>query len=78
MKILLDILRKVRIMRKLAFDLQEMGIIKKLHPTKFEAEDHQKTLLAKACYSLTNEEKDIFCQVLKGVKLSDSCASNTP
>nr|XP_010918420.1 uncharacterized protein LOC105042798 [Elaeis guineensis] len=69
-----EILGKTKDHGNARFDLRDMGIRKKLHP--IESEDHQKILLAKACYSLTNDEKDGFCQVLKGVKLPDGCASN--
>ena len=51
-----------------------MGTRKNLHPK--DTEDSKRTKLAKACFSMTNREKSIFCAVLKTTKLPDSSTSN--
>lgn len=56
------------------FDLQEMGIRKELHPKR--TGNSGKHSYSKACFSLSSEEKDMFCNVIKGAKFPDGCASN--
>ncbi|XP_028227067.1 uncharacterized protein LOC114408176 [Glycine soja] len=51
-----------------------MGIRKKLHPMM--TNDGKCVMYAKACFSITSNEKTIFCGVLKKVKMPDGCASN--
>ena len=51
-----------------------MGIRKDLHPK--DAGDDTRTKFAKACFSMTNGEKSVFCGVLKTAKLPDGSASN--
>ena len=71
---LLDITRKTKDHLNAHLDLVDMGIKKNLHPR--ESNDSKKIVLAKASFSMTTEEKYIFCNVLKGAKLPDSSASN--
>ncbi|XP_057747099.1 uncharacterized protein LOC130966327 [Arachis stenosperma] len=71
---LLDISGKTKDHTNARYDLQEMGIRKNLHPKKTNG--RKKVKLAKACYSMTNAEKSIFCDVLKTAKLPDGSASN--
>ncbi|XP_019233202.1 PREDICTED: uncharacterized protein LOC109213820 [Nicotiana attenuata] len=55
------------------YDLQEIGIRKELQPR----EDDNGTLsLAQACFSMSPEEKSLFCTVIKNAKLPKGCASN--
>ncbi|KAH0688879.1 hypothetical protein KY289_016237 [Solanum tuberosum] len=56
------------------YDLKDMGIRKNLHPK--DTKDSKRTKFAKACFSMTNGEKSIFCGVLKTTKLPDGSASN--
>uniref|UniRef100_A0A803N617 Uncharacterized protein n=1 Tax=Chenopodium quinoa TaxID=63459 RepID=A0A803N617_CHEQI len=51
-----------------------MGIRGELHPV--DADDERYVLLPKASFSMTKEEKSIFCCVLKKAKLPQGCASN--
>lgn len=71
---LLDIPGKTRDHEKARFDLQEMGIRKKLHPK--ETNQGKKLMFAKACFSMTPNEKTTFCGVLKKAKMPDGCVSN--
>ncbi|KAK6789549.1 hypothetical protein RDI58_013349 [Solanum bulbocastanum] len=71
---LLDISGKTKDHEKYQYDLKDMGIRKNLHPK--DTKDSKKTKFAKACFSMTNGEKSIFCGVLKTAKLPDSSASN--
>uniref|UniRef100_A0A803M2G9 DUF4216 domain-containing protein n=1 Tax=Chenopodium quinoa TaxID=63459 RepID=A0A803M2G9_CHEQI len=59
---------------KARLDLQELDIREELHPV--DADDKRYVLLPKASFSMTNEEKSIFCSVLKKAKLPQGCASN--
>ena len=56
------------------FDLQEMGIRKSLHPV--ETADTKKYEVCAAIFDMTKKEKDLFCKVLKNVKMPYGCASN--
>ncbi|WMV49767.1 hypothetical protein MTR67_043152 [Solanum verrucosum] len=71
---LLDIPGKTKNHAKARYDLKDMGIRKNLHPK--DTEDSKRTKFAKACFSMTNGEKSIFCGILKTEKLPDGSASN--
>jgi len=71
---LLDITGKTKDHAKARLDLQEMGIRKKLHPK--EVDHGKKLVFAKACFSMSANEKTTFCSVLKNAKIPDGCASN--
>ncbi|XP_057452582.1 uncharacterized protein LOC130744411 [Lotus japonicus] len=71
---LLDIPGKTKDHKKARFDLQDMGIRKTLHPKV--TDDGRNIMFSKACFSMTSEEKSIFCGVLKNAKVPDGCASN--
>ncbi|KAH0687961.1 hypothetical protein KY284_018514, partial [Solanum tuberosum] len=71
---LLDISGKKKDHKKARYDLRDMGIRKNLHPK--DTKDSKRTKFAKACFSMTNGEKSIFCGVLKTTKLPDGSASN--
>ncbi|WMV30540.1 hypothetical protein MTR67_023925 [Solanum verrucosum] len=71
---LLDISGKTKYHAKARYDLKDMGIRKNLHPK--DTEDSKRTKFPKACFSMTNGEKSIFCRVLKIAKLPDGSASN--
>ncbi|XP_042437085.1 uncharacterized protein LOC122023056 [Zingiber officinale] len=71
---LLDIPGKTKDHEKARFDLQDMGIRKKLHPK--ETNEGKNIMFSKACFSMTPNEKTIFCGVLKKAKIPDGCASN--
>ena len=51
-----------------------MEIIKNLHPK--DIGDNKRTKFAKACFSMTNGEKLVFCGGLKTAKLPNGSASN--
>jgi hypothetical protein len=53
-------------------DLQLLGIRKDLHPIKVG----EKYFLPPAPYTMSPDEKEMFCEVLKGVKFPDGYASN--
>ncbi|KAK6773803.1 hypothetical protein RDI58_029041 [Solanum bulbocastanum] len=71
---LLDISSKTKDHAEDRYDLKDMEIRKNLHPK--DTEDSKRTKFAKACFSMTNGEKSIFCGVLKTTKLPDGSASN--
>jgi hypothetical protein len=71
---LLDIPGKTKDHLNARFDLVEMGIRKELQP--FQSSEHGKVQVAKACFSMTKNEKMTFCLVLKDAKLPQGCASN--
>ena len=71
---LLDIPGKTKDHLNARFDLQEMGIRKELQPVLLNGDG--KIRLAKACFSMTPQEKALFCKVLKEAKLPQGCASN--
>ena len=70
----MDIPSKTKDYAKARYDLKEMGIRKNLHPK--DAGDDKRNFFAKACFSMTNGEKSVFCGVLKTAKLPDGSASN--
>lgn len=55
-------------------DLQELGIRKALHPVV--SSDGKHLEIRAAIFDMTNEEKDLFCSVLKNAKLPYGSASN--
>ncbi|XP_074325524.1 uncharacterized protein LOC141663604 [Apium graveolens] len=56
-------------------DLQELGIRKVLHPVL--SSDGKHLEIRAAIFDMTNEEKDLFCSVLKNAKLPYGSASNS-
>lgn len=73
---LLDIKGKSKDHLGARLDLQELGIRKELHPIRLADQSSRKVQLAKACFSMTPNEKRTFCLVLKDAKLPQGCASN--
>ncbi|XP_019255072.1 PREDICTED: uncharacterized protein LOC109233652 [Nicotiana attenuata] len=71
---ILDIPGKTKDHANARYDLKEMGIRKNLQPK--DTKDGKRTKFAKACFSMTNGEKSVFCGVLKTAKLPDGSASN--
>ncbi|XP_025640500.1 uncharacterized protein [Arachis hypogaea] len=71
---LLDIPGKSKDHANARYDLKDMGIRKNLQPK--EIDGGKKAKIAKACFNLTNQEKTIFCNILKSVKLPSGSASN--
>ena len=71
---LLDIPGKIKDHAKARYDFEEMGIIKNLHPK--DVGDDKRTKFAKACFSMTNVGKSVFCGVLNTTKLPYGSASN--
>lgn len=71
---LLDIPGKTKDHINARLDLKDMGIRTELHP--IPSNSRQRMILAKACFSMTAHEKEIFCSVLKDAKLPQGCASN--
>ncbi|XP_025640648.1 uncharacterized protein [Arachis hypogaea] len=71
---LLDIPGKSKDHANARYDLKDMGIRKNLQPK--EIDGGKKAKIAKACFNLTNQEKTIFCDILKSVKLPSSSSSN--
>ncbi|XP_074359763.1 uncharacterized protein LOC141699855 [Apium graveolens] len=55
-------------------DLKELGIRKALHPVR--SLDGKHLEIRAAVFDMTNKEKDLFCAVLKNVKLPYGSASN--
>ncbi|XP_074322757.1 uncharacterized protein LOC141659727 [Apium graveolens] len=55
-------------------DLQELGIRKVLHPVL--SSDGKHLEIRAAIFDMTNEEKDLFCSVLKNAKFPYGSASN--
>ena len=74
LRTLLDILEKSKDHISSRYDLYEMGIRKELQPLKDC--DTGNIHLAKACFSMTPDEKKLFCTVLKDAKLPTGCDSN--
>lgn len=58
---------------KARLDLREMDIRSELHP---QDQDSNKVYLPPACFSMQKSEKEIFCGVLKKVKVPDGYAAN--
>ncbi|OMO52139.1 Zinc finger, CCHC-type [Corchorus capsularis] len=54
-------------------DLVAMGIRHELHPQLLP---NGKTRIPPACYGMSKDEKDVFCTVLKNIKVPDGYASN--
>ena len=74
LRTLLDILGKSKDHINSRYYFYEMGIHKDLQPLKDS--DKGNIHLAKACFSMTPDEKNLFCTVLKEAKLPKVCASN--
>ncbi|XP_043694159.1 uncharacterized protein LOC122644850 [Telopea speciosissima] len=55
-------------------DLKDMKIRVDLHPKIIEGRD--KVILPPAYYILSNEDKEVFCTILSGVKVPDGYGSN--
>ncbi|GJU04997.1 putative transposase-associated domain-containing protein [Tanacetum coccineum] len=53
-------------------DLAELGV----KPELFAMQDEEKTTLPPAGYTLTNAEKDIFCETLHNIKVPEGYCSN--
>ena len=53
-------------------DLQALGIRSDLHPVEVDDQFY----LPPAPYTMSPDEKKLFCQILKGVKFPDGYASN--
>ncbi|XP_042465731.1 uncharacterized protein LOC122048202 [Zingiber officinale] len=70
---LLNIEGKSKDNLKSRLDLQEMGIRSSLHPIE---KGSNKVYLPPASFSMGKKEKDIFCKVLKKIKVPDGYASN--
>ncbi|XP_020111543.1 uncharacterized protein LOC109726394 isoform X2 [Ananas comosus] len=58
---------------KARLDLVDMDIRHELHPQSLP---NGRTYLPSACYLLSREEKEVFCKVLKDIKVPDGFASN--
>ena len=71
---LLDIPGKSKDHLNAHLDVQDMGIRKEPYPKQSEESRHP--LLPKACFSMSLEEKGIFCDVIKFAKFTNGCASN--
>ena len=71
---LFDILGKFKDHINSRYELYEMGIRKDLQTLKDY--DIGNIHPAKACFSMTPEEKKLFCTVLNDAKLPNGCASN--
>ncbi|GAA0171414.1 hypothetical protein LIER_25448 [Lithospermum erythrorhizon] len=71
---LLDIPGKSKDHHKARLDLQEMGIRPELHPQ--ESGDDRYVLLPKASFSMSKEDKSMFCSVIKKSKLPAGCTSD--
>ncbi|XP_019233591.1 PREDICTED: uncharacterized protein LOC109214156 [Nicotiana attenuata] len=71
---ILDIPGKTKDHANARYDLKEMCIRKNLQPK--DTKDGKRTKFAKACFSMTNGEKSVFCGVLKTANLPDGSASN--
>ena len=69
---LLDIPRQTKGTLKSQLDLHHMGLQKPLHPI----ENGDKYLISPKRYTMLNEEKVKFCQILKDVKYLDAYVSN--
>ncbi|XP_039115902.1 uncharacterized protein LOC120251450 [Dioscorea cayenensis subsp. rotundata] len=58
---------------KARLDLVDIGIRFELHPQILE---NGKKILPPACFTLSTEQKEILCQVVKDIKVPDGYASN--
>ncbi|XP_062075345.1 uncharacterized protein LOC133779394 [Humulus lupulus] len=54
-------------------DLKYMGIRSELHPKESES---KKTVIPPACFTLSKNEKIVFCRFLKTIKVPDGYAAN--
>ncbi|XP_077237173.1 uncharacterized protein LOC143878834 [Tasmannia lanceolata] len=58
---------------KARLDLRKMKLRRTLHPI---TKTNNKTYLPSACFTMSPKEKDIFCSILKYVKVPDGYSSN--
>ena len=58
---------------KARLDLIDIGIRSELHP---QILDNGKKILPPACFTLSTQQKEILCQVIKDIKVPDGYASN--
>ncbi|XP_043714991.1 uncharacterized protein LOC122663380 [Telopea speciosissima] len=71
---LLDLKKKTKDNVKARLDLREIEIRSVLHPKFIEGKD--KIFIPPACYTMSTADKDLFCSVLRGVKVPDGLCSN--
>ncbi|XP_057247163.1 uncharacterized protein LOC130589685 [Beta vulgaris subsp. vulgaris] len=71
---LLDIKGKTKDHAKGRFDLMDLGFKEELH--RQLADDGKHVFFKKGSFSMSPQEKDIFCRALKEAKLPYGCASN--
>ncbi|GJW46635.1 putative transposase-associated domain-containing protein [Tanacetum coccineum] len=69
---LLHVLGKTKDGLNTRLDLAELGV----KPELFAMQDEDKTTLPPAGYTLTNAEKDIFCEMLHNIKVPEGYCSN--
>ncbi|GJY99965.1 putative transposase-associated domain-containing protein [Tanacetum coccineum] len=69
---LLHVLGKTKDGLNARLDLAELGV----KPELFAMQDEDKTTLPPAGYTLTNAEKDIFCETLHNIKVPEGYCSN--
>ncbi|GJU61408.1 retrovirus-related pol polyprotein from transposon TNT 1-94, partial [Tanacetum coccineum] len=69
---LLNVLRKTKDGVNARLDLAELGV----KPELFSMQEEDKTTLPPAGYTLTNAEKDIFCETLYNIKVPQGYCSN--
>ena len=72
-KILLNISGKTKDDIKSRWDLKVLKIMKKLAPN---VKENNRTFFPPACYTLTKEEKKMFCKALKSIKVPAGYSSN--
>ncbi|XP_077233608.1 uncharacterized protein LOC143875914 [Tasmannia lanceolata] len=70
---LLNIEGKTKDSVKARLDLKKMNIRRTLHPI---TKGNNKTYVPPACFTMSSKEKDIFCGVLKHVKVPNGYSSN--
>nr|XP_027063083.1 uncharacterized protein LOC113689513 [Coffea arabica] len=66
-------LEKTKDNKKSRLDLRDMGIRSELHPIE---KGNGRSVLPPACFTMKKKEKEIFCKVLKGIKVPDGYAAN--
>ncbi|XP_071906894.1 uncharacterized protein [Coffea arabica] len=66
-------LEKTKDNKKSRLDLRDMGIRSELHPIE---KGNGRSVLPPACFTLKKKEKEMFCKVLKGIKVPDGYAAN--
>ncbi|XP_027169665.1 uncharacterized protein LOC113769413 [Coffea eugenioides] len=66
-------LEKTKDNKKSRHDLRDMGIRSELHPIE---KGNGRSVLPPACFTMKKKENEIFCKVLKGIKVPDGYAAN--